>query len=155
MQRTALIGEIKRASPSKGNFLPEGTVFDPAEQACRYAYAGAAAISVLTEPTWFKGTLDDMLSVRKKIDKMGSMRPAVLRKDFVFDEYQRVPVAPPRPRQGSPARMVVRMLLAIICNRARMNLGGKGLWRGHATVDSCCARRRHASQTHRRRTSTR
>jgi indole-3-glycerol phosphate synthase len=35
MQRTALIGEIKRASPSKGDFLPEGAVFDAAEQARR------------------------------------------------------------------------------------------------------------------------
>lgn len=51
-----------------------------------YAQAGAAAISVLTEPTWFKGTLTDMRDVRKRVADMPD-RPAVLRKDFLIDEY--------------------------------------------------------------------
>jgi indole-3-glycerol phosphate synthase len=53
-----------------------------------YARAGAAAISVLTEPTWFKGTLEDMELVRQAVGQLGDARPAVLRKDFIVDGYQ-------------------------------------------------------------------
>ena len=81
----ALIAEIKRASPSKGDIAPG---IDASKQGAAYAHAGAAAISVLTEPTWFKGTLEDMLNVRRAIESMGANRPAVLRKDFIVDEYQ-------------------------------------------------------------------
>lgn len=81
----AVIAELKRASPSKGNIAPG---MDAAEQAMKYARGGAAAISVLTEPTWFKGTLDDMVAVREAVDGMGAERPAVLRKDFIVDAYQ-------------------------------------------------------------------
>lgn len=80
----ALIAEIKRASPSKGDIAPE---MNAPRQAMRYARAGAAAISVLTEPTWFKGTLDDMLAVRQAVGQLEN-RPAVLRKDFVIDDFQ-------------------------------------------------------------------
>ena len=55
---TCVLAEVKRASPSKGIIAPD---IDAAVQAAKYATGGAAAISVLTEPTWFKGTLDDML----------------------------------------------------------------------------------------------
>jgi len=48
-------------------------------QGLKYAKAGAAAISVLTEPTWFKGFLTDMRDVRKNVADMTD-RPAVLRK---------------------------------------------------------------------------
>ena len=58
-----------------------------AEQAAKYAEAGAAILSVLTEPKWFKGTLDDMRDVRLATESRSS-RPAVLRKDFVVEEYQ-------------------------------------------------------------------
>jgi indole-3-glycerol phosphate synthase len=81
----ALIAEIKRASPSKGDIAPG---IDAAAQGAVYAHAGAAAISVLTEPTWFKGTLADMRGVRDAIDGMGDSRPAILRKDFIVDRYQ-------------------------------------------------------------------
>ncbi len=81
----ALIAEVKRASPSKGDIAPG---IDAAQQALAYARGGAAAISVLTEPTWFKGTLDDLLAVRTAVDEMGSARPAILRKDFLIDDYQ-------------------------------------------------------------------
>lgn len=81
----AVIAEIKRASPSKGDIAPG---IDAAEQGLRYARAGTAGISVLTEPTWFKGTLEDMRGVREAVDGMGSGRPAILRKDFMVDEYQ-------------------------------------------------------------------
>eukprot|EP00299_Pterocystis_sp_00344_P015841 c7929_g1_i1.p1 GENE.c7929_g1_i1~~c7929_g1_i1.p1 ORF type:complete len:528 (+),score=113.40 c7929_g1_i1:1-1584(+) len=83
---TAVLAEIKRASPSKGDIKLD---VDVAETAKAYARAGCCAISVLTEPTWFKGSLEDMSSVRKVVENfMGSARPAVLRKDFIVDEYQ-------------------------------------------------------------------
>jgi len=81
----AVIAEIKRASPSKGDIAPG---LDAVEQGLRYARAGAAAISVLTEPTWFKGSLEDMARVRSAVDAFGMRRPAILRKDFIIDEYQ-------------------------------------------------------------------
>jgi len=81
----AVIAEVKRASPSKGDIAPG---LDAAEQAMKYAQGGAAAISVLTEPTWFKGTLDDLLAVRETVGALGAERPAVLRKDFIIDAYQ-------------------------------------------------------------------
>jgi anthranilate synthase/indole-3-glycerol phosphate synthase/phosphoribosylanthranilate isomerase len=80
----ALLAEVKRASPSKGDIAPG---MNAARQAMKYARAGAAAISVLTEPTWFKGTLDDLLAVRTAVGQV-EHRPAVLRKDFVIDPYQ-------------------------------------------------------------------
>ena len=81
----AVIAEVKRASPSKGDIAPG---LDAVAQALKYAAGGAAGISVLTEPTWFKGTLADMAGVRAAIEGMGNARPAVLRKDFIIDEYQ-------------------------------------------------------------------
>jgi len=84
--KMAVIAEFKRASPSKGDIVPD---LDPASQCLKYAHAGAAAVSVLTEPTWFKGSLDDMLAVRHALEEsFGSLRPAILRKDFIVDEYQ-------------------------------------------------------------------
>lgn len=81
----AVIAEVKRASPSKGDIAPG---MDAAAQAMKYARGGAAGISVLTEPTWFKGTLDDMAGVRAAVESLGESRPAILRKDFIIDEYQ-------------------------------------------------------------------
>ncbi len=100
----ALIAEIKRASPSKGDIA---TGIDAAEQALRYARAGAAGISVLTEPTWFKGTLDDLRAVRVALEGMGNDRPGVLRKDFIIDEYQ---VAEARAYGADAALLIVACL---------------------------------------------
>ncbi|KAI9342661.1 indole-3-glycerol phosphate synthase-domain-containing protein [Obelidium mucronatum] len=80
----AVLAEIKRASPSKGAI--DMTTHAPS-QAVLYATSGASAISVLTEPTWFKGTLEDMKLARKAVDGLAN-RPAILRKDFIVDEYQ-------------------------------------------------------------------
>lgn len=80
----SLMAEIKRASPSKGIISLQTCA--PA-QARKYAIAGASVISVLTEPEWFKGSIDDLRAVRQSIEGMPN-RPAVLRKEFIFDEYQ-------------------------------------------------------------------
>lgn len=82
--RLSLMAEIKRASPSKG--IISLSTCAPA-QARTYALAGASVISVLTEPEWFKGSIDDLRAVRQALEGMPN-RPAVLRKEFVFDEYQ-------------------------------------------------------------------
>lgn len=82
--KPALMAEVKRASPSKG---PIAMNTNSAQQALTYALSGAAVISVLTEPTWFKGSLLDMRLARQAIDNLPN-RPAILRKDFIIDEYQ-------------------------------------------------------------------
>lgn len=74
----SLIAEIKRASPLKG---PLDLDLDAARLAKTYADAGASAISVLTEPDGFKGSLEDMEAA------LGAGVP-VLRKDFVVDPWQ-------------------------------------------------------------------
>ncbi len=74
----SLIAEIKRASPLKG---PLDLDLDAGRLARTYAEAGASAISVLTEPDGFKGSLEDMEAA------LGAGVP-VLRKDFVVDPWQ-------------------------------------------------------------------
>ncbi|KAF7721472.1 bifunctional tryptophan synthase trp1 [Apophysomyces ossiformis] len=80
----ALMAEVKRASPSKGNIDIKANA---AEQALKYALAGASTISVLTEPKWFRGSLNDMRQVREAISHLPN-RPCILRKDFIVDRYQ-------------------------------------------------------------------
>ncbi len=77
--RTNIIAEIKRASPSKGVINDD---IDVAAIARQYRDGGAAAISVLTEQTYFKGSLEDLVAVRNAVDL------PILRKDFVVDEFQ-------------------------------------------------------------------
>ncbi|KAJ9624618.1 anthranilate synthase / indole-3-glycerol phosphate synthase [Knufia peltigerae] len=99
----ALLAEIKRASPSKG-IISLGTCA-PA-QARKYATAGASVISVLTEPEWFKGSLEDMRAVRQSLDSMPN-RPAVLRKEFIFEEYQ---ILEARLAGADTVLLIVKML---------------------------------------------
>jgi indole-3-glycerol phosphate synthase len=82
--RLRLIAEVKRASPSKG-VLDAG--LDAAAQARVYRDAGAAAVSVLTEPDHFRGTAADLEAARGAFGGDES-RPALLRKDFIFDVRQ-------------------------------------------------------------------
>ncbi len=74
-----IIAEIKRRSPSAGDISMH---LDPAGQASRYESGGAAAISVLTEPDFFGGSIDDLEAVR------AAVTIPILRKDFVIDEVQ-------------------------------------------------------------------
>ncbi|ORX48251.1 anthranilate isomerase [Hesseltinella vesiculosa] len=80
----ALMAEVKRASPSKGAIDIKANA---AEQGLQYALAGASVISVLTEPKWFRGSLNDMRQVRQAVDHLAH-RPCILRKDFIVDPYQ-------------------------------------------------------------------
>ena len=77
--RTNIIAEIKRASPSKGQIKAE---VDVVEVARNYESGGAAAISVLTETEYFGGSLIDLSLVFQ------IARIPILRKDFMIDEYQ-------------------------------------------------------------------
>ena len=77
--RVNIIAEFKRASPSKG-MIRERAVC--AEIASEYEQGGAAAISVLTEEDFFSGSLDDLRAARDAVSL------PLLRKDFIFDEYQ-------------------------------------------------------------------
>ncbi|KAH6673137.1 putative anthranilate synthase component 2 [Halenospora varia] len=99
----SLMAEIKRASPSKG--IISLSACAPA-QARIYALAGASTISVLTEPEWFKGSIDDLRAVRQSLEGMPN-RPAVLRKEFIFEEYQ---ILEARLAGADTVLLIVKML---------------------------------------------
>jgi indole-3-glycerol phosphate synthase len=77
--RVNIIAEVKRASPSLGMIRADA---EPALIAREYEAGGAAAVSVLTEEERFRGSLEDLRMVR------AAVKLPVLRKDFIFDEYQ-------------------------------------------------------------------
>lgn len=74
----SFICEVKKASPSKGLIAPE---FPYVEIAREYEKAGAGAISVLTEPEYFKGSVEYLKEIHEVVDL------PLLRKDFTVDEY--------------------------------------------------------------------
>ena len=80
--KVRLIAEVKKASPSKGLLAAD---YDPAAIAATYTANGAAAISVLTEVDHFQGSLAHLTAVKAVAGPEGV---PVLRKDFLFDEYQ-------------------------------------------------------------------
>lgn len=106
----SLMAEIKRASPSKGVFALE---MDAPTQAKKYALAGASVISVLTEPEWFKGGIEDLRAVRQVLNGM-SNRPAILRKEFVFEEYQ---ILEARLAGADTVLLIVKMLETEVLER--------------------------------------
>jgi indole-3-glycerol phosphate synthase len=77
-----VIAEIKRASPSRGVFPVD---VDPLAIARQYLDGGAAAISVLTDEPYFKGSMADLITAAAVAHTQGI---PVLRKDFIVDEYQ-------------------------------------------------------------------
>jgi indole-3-glycerol phosphate synthase/phosphoribosylanthranilate isomerase len=101
--RMALAAEFKRASPSKGQLTVDGKMMQAGQQACLYTQAGANIVSIITEPHWFQGSLQDMREARletaalvvqqqqtnqdDKKQLWQRQRPAILRKCFITNEY--------------------------------------------------------------------
>ncbi len=96
--RPRIIAEVKRASPSKGDIRPG---LDAAALARQYAAGRAAAVSVLTEPAFFKGTPADLRAVRAAVSL------PVLRKDFILSEYA---VAASAAMGADALLLIVRLL---------------------------------------------
>ncbi|MBF6600460.1 MAG: indole-3-glycerol phosphate synthase TrpC [Dehalococcoidia bacterium] len=85
-RRMQLIAEIKKATPSKGRLVP---ILEHRAMARTYTIGGAAGISILTESKYFQGSIDFLAECRVSIDGYyPGGRPAMLRKDFIFDPYQ-------------------------------------------------------------------
>lgn len=97
-EQVRVIAEVKRASPSKGAIAPG---LDAVEQARAYVAGGAAAISVLTEPTRFGGALEDLARVSAAVTV-----PAI-RKDFLVHPVQ---LWEARAHGASAALLIVRSL---------------------------------------------
>jgi indole-3-glycerol phosphate synthase len=84
--KVQIIAEIKKASPSAGILAPD---LDYARVATEYTKAGAAGISVLTETTYFLGSLDWLRDVRERLaTQFPGKRPSLLRKDFLVEQYE-------------------------------------------------------------------
>jgi indole-3-glycerol phosphate synthase len=79
IDRVNIIAEIKQRSPSKGLICED---FDPVRIAKSYGNGGAAALSVLCEEDFFGGSLEHLKAIRMQVEL------PLLRKDFIFDEYQ-------------------------------------------------------------------
>ncbi len=75
----AVIAEVKRRSPSKGVL---DASLDAGTRSLEYVLGGAAALSILTEPSEFGGSLDDLVAARRRVTT------PLLRKDFIVDEVQ-------------------------------------------------------------------
>ena len=94
---------MKRASPSKGVFDES---LDAADRTRAYAEAGVAAVSVLTEPAFFHGSIADLRAARGALGD-DARRPALLRKEFIFDPYQLREAR----AHGADAALLIAMIL--------------------------------------------
>jgi indole-3-glycerol phosphate synthase len=94
----AIIAEVKHASPSKGAFTAS---FDPASIARTYVSGGAAALSVLTDEQYFRGSLNDLEAAR------AAVHVPVLRKDFTLEEVHVLEAA----AHGADAILLIAALL--------------------------------------------
>ncbi len=113
--RPAVIAEIKRRSPSKGDLAVD---LDPAALATAYQSGGAAAISVLTDREFFGGSPDDVAAVRRASDL------PVLRKDFTVDGRD---VADARTMGADAVLLIVAALTPGEVSRLRGLAEGLGL----------------------------
>lgn len=78
-EKVHVIGEIKRASPSKGDIQP---TIDILEQAKKYEAAGVSAISILTDEVFFKGSINDLRAIAEVVEV------PLLCKDFILSKKQ-------------------------------------------------------------------
>jgi len=113
----AMIAEVKKASPSRGVIRED---FDPVWLAERYAVGGAAAISVLTEVKHFQGQLTYLTAVREALPS----GPPLIRKDFLFDEYQ---LYESRAAGADAVLLIVAMLEQPLLESLLVTAGGLGL----------------------------
>ncbi len=105
--RFDVIAEIKLRSPAAGGRLPylqARPIEDLPARAAAYAAGGAAAVSVLTEPSRFDGSIFHLVSTARALDALG--RPA-MRKDFIVDPYQLVEA---RAAGAGGALLILRLL---------------------------------------------
>jgi indole-3-glycerol phosphate synthase len=116
--RVNVIAECKRRSPSKGILAAE---YDPVRIASAYEAGGAAAISVLTEPTFFDGALEHLTAVRAAVSI------PLLRKDFIVDDYQLLEAR----AAGADA---VLLIVAALEQRELLRLDGRARELGLATL---------------------
>ncbi len=112
--RNGVISEIKRASPSKGDIQIE---VDIVAQAKKYEDAGAAAISVLTDETYFKGSIDDLREVAQVVSI------PVLCKDFMISEIQ-------IDRAKQAGATIILLIVAALDKQQLMSLNDYALAKG-------------------------
>jgi len=115
--KTNIIAEIKYRSPSHGPFRCRKP---PDEIADSYVENGAAALSVLTDQTFFSGSLDHLARVRKRlIEQERSAKIPILRKDFILDRRQVVEAC----RFGASAYLLIAACLDVVQLRELIQCG--------------------------------
>jgi indole-3-glycerol phosphate synthase len=129
--RRNVIAECKRRSPSRGVLAAQ---YDPVAIARRYEAGGAAAISVLTEPTFFDGALEHLACVRAAVSV------PLLRKDFTIDEYQLLEA---RANGADAVLLIVAALTQdqlVRLQACALDLGLAALVEVHDETTATCAR---------------